>query len=350
MKILEKLNKVRKLFSKRADEKEMADLDRWLNKISNRNTINGNEGQEAQKKLIQKNTWNIEKAWDTLEKKMYSPDKIQIDKTYATYKRKTKEFNPVIRFAVYSITLLIIGIASYYVVDKVILPGNVSNHMVSKELAAEKGSIKRLVLSDGSLITLNAESELEIDKNYGKKDRRVKLRGEAYFEIIHNPKLPFIVEAGGIMTKVLGTKFDVKAFPDEKELSVSLVSGRVKVTKTEAKGHEEVFILKPTEQVVFNDSTDSAHVGTFNELETTGWKNNTLIFNNTELGKVLRELNRAYGVKFELDDKNYNELKISANFNNETFWTVVKSLKSLTGLKYKTKAGSGKILQVNFYK
>ncbi|MEK6552667.1 MAG: FecR domain-containing protein, partial [Bacteroidota bacterium] len=107
-------------------------------------------------------------------------------------------------------------------------------------------------LSDGTIITLNADSKLKYPARFTNGTREIYLEGEAFFEVKQDTSRPFIVHSGNISTTVLGTKFNVSAFPNEKNIAVSLVEGSVKVSKEESGTIENIVLLQPDQQLVYN--------------------------------------------------------------------------------------------------
>jgi transmembrane sensor len=207
-----------------------------------------------------------------------------------------------------------------------------------------------LELGDHSIVTLNAQSKIKYPTVFGKDSRDIYLEGEAFFNVSHDSTKPFIVHAGNISTTVLGTRFNVNAFSAEKNIEVSLVEGSVKISKVKNESLEDIVILSPKQQIVFNKQAEVGKVEQFDIQETTGWKDNILIFKKELFSSVLVKLERQYGVKFELMDKSLGSKKITANFQNASLWTVTEALKKLTGLQYKTIKENNETKKIIFYK
>lgn len=205
-------------------------------------------------------------------------------------------------------------------------------------------------LSDGTTITLNADSKLRYPVRFTNGTRDIYLEGEAFFDVHHDSTKPFIVHSGNISTTVLGTKFNVSAFPNEKNIAISLVEGSVKVSREEAGIMENIVKLQPEQQLMYNKEKEIGTVELFDLQETAGWKENKLIFRKEPFTSVLVKLERTYGVKFELQDKSFSNQKITANFQNASLWTVSESLKKLTGLQYKTVKENNVTKKIVFYK
>jgi ferric-dicitrate binding protein FerR (iron transport regulator) len=161
------------------------------------------------------------------------------------------------------------------------------------------------------------------------------LDGEAYFEVQRDSSRPFIVHTGKLSTIVLGTKFNVNASHNEKTIEVSLVEGKVKVTSGEQSNKKDMVILKPDQQLIFDKTTAIGIVNQFDQLKVTGWKDNILKFDDEPLAIVFKELEKMYGIKFEIAKQSYSNIKITANFKNESYLTIVEAIKKLTRLEYK---------------
>jgi len=229
------------------------------------------------------------------------------------------------------------------------------NSKSSAQLWTEKNTQmgERLTINfiDGTKIIVNANSVIKYPNNFlSNKDREVYLDGEAYFEVSKDSLRPFKVYTNKIVTTVLGTKFNVKAYPDEHEIAVSLVNGKVKVSNENNAVEDASVILKPNQQFVYNKNEQISSVTIFNIQSEIGWKDNNLIFDNEPLSEIFVVLERAYGVKFELKDKSYTSWKVTANFKNASLWTVIETIKNLTKLEYKTLKENNSVKEVSFYK
>ena len=223
--------------------------------------------------------------------------------------------------------------------------GVFNKEILLNEKVTEMGQKTILTLFDGTKITLNGGSKLIYPSNFGETTRDVYLEGQGYFEVMHNDQKLFIVHTGEVSTRVLGTKFDVKAFPGEDEISVSLVDGKVSVLRG-----DETSFLSPGEQLAYNKRSGNESISSFDYLQVIGWKDNVMIFNNKEIIKVFTELERTFGVKFELENVEFASMKIKANFKNDSFWTIVKVLQKTTGLAYRTDSSKGELEKIIFYK
>ncbi|SOD18407.1 FecR family protein [Pedobacter xixiisoli] len=163
-------------------------------------------------------------------------------------------------------------------------------------LSTPAGGKFSVVLSDGSKVWLNASSSIKFPAAFGKDHRKVEIKGEAYFEIEKDKNRPFYVVNGSSEIKVLGTHFNVMAYPDEYRSELTLLEGSVQFTKN---GHSE--ILKPGRQILYTENNRETKQLEANIEEVMAWKNDLFVFNNTDIDEVMKELVRWYDVKVKFE-------------------------------------------------
>ena len=128
-------------------------------------------------------------------------------------------------------------------------PSDLPSNPVS--IIVPRGAKSNITLPDGSNVWLNAGTTLTYNQNYGQKERRLHLTGEAYFNVARDRLHPFVVQTSDIIVKALGTKFNVKAYPDEKTISATLEEGKIDVSLMNKSGKGENVILKPNEKIIY---------------------------------------------------------------------------------------------------
>lgn len=157
-----------------------------------------------------------------------------------------------------------------------------------------KGGQYQLTLPDGTRVWLNAASSLTYPVAFKGKERRVKLAGEAYFEVAKNPDKPFHVNVGGKQTvEVLGTHFEIKAYDDDADIRTTLLEGSVKVS-----GKNSDVIIKPG-QMAINNLKEPLTIRNADLDEVMGWKNGLFVFNDERIEDVLKIAARWYDVDVE---------------------------------------------------
>lgn len=165
-------------------------------------------------------------------------------------------------------------------------------------LTTPRGGQYQIVLADGSKVWLNAASSLHFPTAFSGNQRVVELTGEAYFEVAKNKEKPFLVKVGDIQVKVLGTHFNINAYPDENAIKTSLLEGCVKITKGNATG-----FLKPGEQALLNNKENKVEITNANMDEVMAWKNGLFQFEGADITSIMREIGRWYNVDIVYADK-----------------------------------------------
>lgn len=157
---------------------------------------------------------------------------------------------------------------------------------------------RTVILPDGSLVTLNSNSSVSYREK--RNSREVELSGEAYFDVKHDTRRPFFVAAGEVRVKVLGTSFNVKAYESDNHISTTLLKGKVLL---EAHAGEKTRIeLEPDQHVSFARNERIFVPGDIRDYYTAGWRNGDLVFENEPFKNILPELEKWYGVPFEIDE------------------------------------------------
>ncbi len=220
------------------------------------------------------------------------------------------------------------------------------------EITTNNGSRTKVQLPDGSVVWLNAGSKIKYDENFGNTTRDVVLSGEAFFDVVKNKEKPFIIHTPSIDIKVLGTAFNVKAYPKEPTTETSLIRGVIEVTIKNRSGNK--IILSPNEKLIVennpagNRQSSSAHKpgpvvsinpikpnrndSTINEIQ---WVQNRLVFDDEPLQDIVLKMERWYNVSIEIKTEELLSKRISGSFVNENIDQALEAL-SITGrFRYK---------------
>ncbi|MNJ87630.1 fec operon regulator FecR [compost metagenome] len=189
-----------------------------------------------------------------------------------------------------------------YSVEKV---DKIADDSKMNTISTPNGGEWQIRLPDGSIVWLNAASSLEYPLNIGVvKNRVVKLKGEAYFEVAKDATRPFIVETEKQKLEVLGTHFNVNSYSDEHITRTTLLEGSVRVSDVKNLSASE--ILKPGEQSVLTGH--GIKVKTVNTDESIAWKNGYFSFNNEKQESIMRKISRWYNVQIEYADPEAKEV------------------------------------------
>lgn len=163
---------------------------------------------------------------------------------------------------------------------------------VYNTIATPRGGQYQVALPDGSMVWLNAASSLRFPTAFTGKERRVEITGEAYFEVAGKKDQPFVVAVNGSEITVMGTHFDVMAYPDEATLETTLFEGSVKFSH-----NSQTVLLKPLEQSRLKKDGRLDRINGLDEEEVLAWKNGLFHFDNADLQTVMRQLARWYDVE-----------------------------------------------------
>lgn len=213
----------------------------------------------------------------------------------------------------------------------------------------QKGRRLTVTLPDGTRVWLNNDTKLIYARSFDKANRVVHLSGEAYFDVVKDKNHPFIIHTKTFDIKVLGTVFNVRAYPDDPVAQTSLISGKVAI---HLKDHADTTIfLSPNEKATLTNDPVKAGDKTQEKLPQvvlsplkkldadssiaeTGWLKNRLVFQEEPLDDIVTELERWYGVQITLENKPLRKKKISGIFENKSIAEVIEALQLVTGFKY----------------
>lgn len=224
--------------------------------------------------------------------------------------------------------------------------GSNSSGIITVE--APKGAKTFLTLDDGSKIWLNAGSKLQYSKSFNTSDRKVKLEGEAFFQVSKNKDLPFKVLAQGIEVRALGTSFNVNAYPDDGFVQTTLVEGSVEITSKKKFQKEEKIVLMPNQSVIFyigdaisekqpaDLASDNEYPKSIRKIDIKkkvdvyryiSWKEKRWVFEGESIENLATKLERRYDVIIRILDEELKEYKISGILEDETIEQVLSAVK-----------------------
>ncbi|WP_343694329.1 FecR domain-containing protein [Flavobacterium sp.] len=211
----------------------------------------------------------------------------------------------------------------------------------TKQYTVKLGEHAKITLSDGTQIWLNAGSFLKYPKEFKGDTREVYLTGEAFFDVAKDKKHPFIIHTDKMDTKVLGTSFNVQAYPDQTTQEVSVLTGRVNVKSTVT---EENVYVTPGQKVIFKSKNNKLQAFKDVPVNTISlWRKNIIVFEDTPLPEVISTLNRNFNVAIEIKNKNLNSLKINGYFKELTADQVIGLVCNIINAEYKIEEGVYKI-------
>lgn len=202
-------------------------------------------------------------------------------------------------------------------------------------LRSPQGSVSEMTLPDGTIIFLNAGSQIKYTSEEKANVREVFLDGEAWFDVEKNEEKPFIVHTPFYNVQVLGTQFNVKAYKEEETVATTLEKGSVLVTSSNNFKLKEDIKLKPGGQLIYNKTKNIIQLKTVETRLFTSWKDNELIFIETTFGDLVKLLERRYGVKIAVTDKSILNDHYTGTLKNETILEILEIIKHTQPIRYK---------------
>jgi len=213
--------------------------------------------------------------------------------------------------------------------------------VIVQEVSTIFGMRSKFQLSDGTKICLNSNSKLIFPVEFKGNTRKVELIGEAYFEVTPNAVKPFIVKTREINLKVLGTSFNLQAYPESNEISTTLISGKV-VLERESNGITlKINELKPLERAVLKIDVNSLDISSEEDADKfIAWKDGKLVFSNDPIENVAVKLGNWYNVTVLISNDKLKRYRFTATFTDEPIEQVLDLLSKSSPIKYSIKKAS----------
>ncbi|TZF83882.1 DUF4974 domain-containing protein [Pedobacter sp. BS3] len=260
-------------------------------------------------------------------------DKYQLPDEY-TGKRSGLRFIRLLKYAAVLIIILSVG----QLMNNYLRSGH-SKHIEYITKYNPNGQRSIITLSDSSIVYLGSGSKIVYPAVFDEHKRVVKLNGEAFFEVKHNPAKAFIIESGDIQTAVLGTTFKVRAFDNENRTTVSVATGKVQVSQLQAGQTRVLGLLTPGEQIQWNAETGTAQKTEIRTTDLQKWKQGELVFRNVRMDSLCKELERNYNVQIVFANPRIAAYRISASFEQISITDVMKILGNTAGINYQINNG-----------
>jgi ferric-dicitrate binding protein FerR (iron transport regulator) len=170
-------------------------------------------------------------------------------------------------------------------------------------------------LGDSTVVTLNAGSRLIFPSFFTGKTREVTLLGEAFFIVTKNREMPFVVKAGSLDIKVLGTEFNISAYPEENIIQTVLKEGSVSVRKNTAGIFEKELYLKPSQMAVYDKNAGETEISEVDVEEYTIWTQGILRFDQMDLSRIIKRMERYYNLRIDYENPLDGTIKISGKLD-----------------------------------
>lgn len=268
-----------------------------------------------------------DKQLEDSKKKVYKRLKPYIEASL----RKEGGSSPSIRtwlMAATTVGILVLGVGYWFSTQEWNSGQEVTQQEATGKSFTGPDSIR---LADGSTLWLNAGSRLRLQETFGENTREVFLTGEAFFDVAHDASAPFIVHTGKVTTTVLGTAFNVKAFPGE-EIKVTVARGLVQVAD-----EKRIFgKIKPEEQITIKAETDEFRASRVNVTTETMWREALLVLKAITIRDAAKRIGEKFNVTVIISNEELFDCKISTSFSkNDGLEQVLNVLTGMTKAEYK---------------
>ena len=206
-----------------------------------------------------------------------------------------------------------------------------------KELSYCTGSseVIQVILPDETKVWLNSNSTLSYPESFRRKYREVKLEGEAFFDVTSDKEHPFIVQTKDCRIKVLGTQFDVEAYPDNgSEFHTTLVSGSVEMSLVTG-GRRRSAVLTPGQRFTYDTENDRASVAYVDTESLTSWRTGCITFYHTSLKDVLSMIGNSFGIRFVINNAALLNDTYSGTFDHQPLEEILSTMEQVTDLHFR---------------
>lgn len=201
-----------------------------------------------------------------------------------------------------------------------------TNDVTYVEKHNEKGMRSEILLSDGSIIWLNADSEIHYPEVFDSQTRDIYLSGEAYFDIAPDTTLPFIIHLENNQIRVLGTSFNVKAYKEDDVVETTVVSGKVAFIRTgslASKDQKDTLLLTPNFKALYSKQTGKFTKAEVDARLDTAWKDGKLLFKSTQFAEVGKVLERTFGKKVIFANETIRQCRLTATFQDNSLEEIM---------------------------
>ncbi|MCG8308502.1 MAG: FecR domain-containing protein [Cytophagales bacterium] len=232
--------------------------------------------------------------------------------------------------------VIAVVVISVFTVRQFRLPGG--GEVSGPVFVAKKNPVGQKIitwLEDGTKVHLNAGSSIHYPEKFRDSSRRVYLEGEAYFEVTKDPGRPFIVETGKVKTTVLGTAFNVRAYPDESKIEVAVVEGKVRVEGENGLSTRFEHTLRHNQMTSYDASGQRSVVRNFDPEEVLAWTRGIIHFKGANINEIIRTLERWYGVRFVVNRALDPDKDFSISYKNKSLEEILEGLSFAFDFEYK---------------
>jgi len=275
--------------------------------------------------------FNPDEDWQYFKERIKRERNTSIFPITHNIKANRARFSQFRRIAAIIVIAALLGILAYqdlYTKPQVADP-------VLREISIEKGHRGNVTLSDGTQVQLNGESKIILPKVFEADKREITLKGEAFFDVTHNPDRPFIIHAGEAIVRVVGTKLDVRSYPEDDGVRVVVKRGRVEL-KSRKDFVKNMAVLTAGEVGKLYRKDNQIKERTVEDLDVyLSWTKGYLKFKDTPMDEVAKQLERKYDIQVEFSDSSLKKMRLTAELKSRIIQRNMDVISTSLDMGYK---------------
>ncbi|WP_372933718.1 FecR family protein [Mariniphaga sediminis] len=315
------------------------------NKIAN--LVTGNIHPENKKKVLteihsneesRKTFHKLKAAWVVFSFTKKKQD-YEIEKSYLALHKKIQRhkylpFDSKISYNLKyaAILFIVIGLPVLWYLMNQTSSAEANKKLKYVSVVADNGQMSKIILPDSSLVLLNSGTTLSYNSSYAITNRDLILKGQAYLQVKKDSKNPLTVTCNDLKVKVLGTEFDISAYPEDDKIQVVLETGCIQLLRTADDSFK--YKLKPGEMAQYDVKLKDVVIEKVNTADYTTWKEGSLIFNDVPMADVTKRLERRFNIEIVVKDKEVYQSVFNANFKNEDLTEILEYIQYTCPIKY----------------
>lgn len=238
--------------------------------------------------------------------------------------KKQLLLRPIITYLVRIAAILLLIIMPVYFTYSILKSPDVEPEVMYYETEASYSSQSKVILPDSSVVWLNSGSRLLYNGGFGKNNRSVSLHGEGYFEVNRNTDIPFLVEAGQMQIKILGTAFNVRNYTGSDKIEVDLLKGKLQVIILDSTQSKHIEMI-PNQKTIYNKQEKSLLLTDTNAILATLWREGRVYFMDATFVDISKYLERKYDVKINIQSPDIQKEVFTGTLNmNQPVENVLK--------------------------
>lgn len=230
--------------------------------------------------------------------------------------------------------MLMAGLALYYFLPATLGTGQ-QTATAFKEISNTTNHVQKITLPDGSMVWLSPATTLRVPSNFNRFTRELSLSGQGYFEVAHDKAKPFRVQAGPMQTTVLGTHFNLEAYPAESHTSISLTQGRVAVRARTTHGSDSVVYLQPGHKLVYRNEEQLFTLQPVAVEYEKSWASGALVFDGLDAVDVFLRLEHRFRIKIQFDPRPFKGKKFTAVYPHADLSIILRNMAFVQGFTYR---------------